>query len=403
MSLGRYIKTCYGNAVSAQTVFDVLKMIALSQKWWDIKRQELLDGITYSQIESYYEKNKAEYDICIDYMGYTFTATYKYNTEKYEAEQMRFAAYVDDLITATNKDEFVDKLKGHLLTEEKIKMAEERYGGVVEQLTDYEIALCENRASVALRGALCENIKEEDVSGELELWLFEYTVDYYGKRLARKPNDVKKITAIDVTENRYGTSTRCSNYSAYIYIEGLHQDRTLVRGVGHILFKSTAYDGLTSSEKLTGKVKELADRLFEKNKDNAEYYLTAYAMAGELLDMLFAEGKITEVTEGGKKYYKIDESVFEEYGLQYTGDSNVFYDGVAVGQMAEGFERWLFDNNRVEGEISYPEPIWTIYGYHIMYYRSSEVEVWIKEIRDLLAKEVYISYKEALLEKYQSE
>ena len=116
--------------------------------------------------------------------------------------------------------------------------------------------------------------------------------------------------------------------------------------------------------------------------------LTAYAMAIELMDMLLDEGKITLMSENGKTYYVIEESVFEEYGLVYTEDGNVFYNEVAEGEMVEEFEAWLFDAAREMNEISYPEPIGTKYGSHIMMYRGS-MPAWKVTIRDSLANTEY--------------
>jgi hypothetical protein len=166
----------------------------------------------------------------------------------------------------------------------------------------------------------------------------------------------------------------------------------MVRSVGHILFKSKTFDGLTSTAKLTGVTKEVADRVLARDG-----VLTAYAMAGELLDMMLAEGKITEETrQDGSKYYKMDKAVFEEYGNLYTEDSGIFYDNVYKGQMVKEYEDWLFDAVRVEGEISYPEPVKTDYGYHIMYYVGNEIEGWKSDIRVDLSDADNTAYLEGI-------
>ena len=103
---------------------------------------------------------------------------------------------------------------------------------------------------------------------------------------------------------------------------------------------------------------------------------------------LLDEGKITLLSENGKTYYVIEESVFEEYGLVYTEDGNVFYNEVGEGEMVEEFEAWLFDAAREMNEISYPEPVGTEYGSHIMMYRGS-TPAWKVTIRDSLANTEY--------------
>ena len=410
-----WLKIYYGEGVTKNDVRSMMEMTQLASKWSEQKSEEFFNAITDPDVLAYYEEHKAEFDIYCDYMGYTFTSSFVPSTKenadekatenaelaaKYQEEQTRFAAYMEDLITATNKNEFTEKLLGHLFTEEKIKLAAEKKKDVAD-LTAEEIAECSNKANAAVLKATYTNVKDTDGSSELDKWLFETKTEGEGddkvESYIRKENDVKKVESkanVD-TEGDDAYKKVSSSYSAYIFIDGMHRDEGFLRDVGHILFKSETYDGLTSSEKITNtKAKELADRLFERNKGTEGYKLTAYAMAGELLDMLFEEGKITEVTEGEKKYYKIDESVFEEYGTQYTGDNSVFYEGVPVGKMVAEFEEWLFESSRVVGEISYPEPIYTSYGYHIMYYQGNEIVAWKKNIKDTIRSEKHTKYLE---------
>ncbi|MBE6703130.1 MAG: hypothetical protein E7585_06940 [Ruminococcaceae bacterium] len=419
-----YLRTLYGEGVRLKDVRKMMELTQLAARWSERKADEFLQAVQDGDIDAYYEEHKDEFDLYCDYMGYTFTTTFNPSTktedeekrlenedlaQKYKDEQGRFAGYVEELIAATNKEDFTATLKAQLLAEEKIKMAKEKEKEVSE-LTDEEVAECDKKANIALLTATFENIKDNDKSGDLDTWLFESKTEGEGDdkvtTFLRKENDVKKIeSATDVDEEGDDAYAKVSStYSAYIYLGGMHRNRSHLRSVGHILFKSETYDNLTSSEKLTGKAKELADRLFERNKNNPDYKLTAYAMAGELLDTLFEEGKITEITrEDGSKYYKIDEAVFEEYGELYTEDGSVFYDDVPVGQMVEEFEDWLFDASRVEGEISYPEPIKTTYGYHIMYYRGNEVEAWKSEIKNTIADESQAAYLNGLQEAYPVE
>ena len=99
--------------------------------------------------------------------------------------------------------------------------------------------------------------------------------------------------------------------------------------------------------------------------------------------------------------FVMDKSVFEEYGATYTEDSNIFYEGdnaVVKGQMVAEFEKWAFDENRREGEISYPSAIKTTYGYHIMYYVSKGDVQWRSEIVSALKGEDYEAWYDAAAE-----
>ena len=124
------------------------------------------------------------------------------------------------------------------------------------------------------------------------------------------------------------------SYSAYFVTEAAHRDETILRNVGHILFK-------VDSSKAT---------------DPAVSYKTseeAKAAAEALLEQIKAA-----MVDG-----KISKEAFEGFASS-THDSGVFYEGVNKGDMVEEFEDWLFAAT-VEGEVGLVE---TTYGWHIMYY-----------------------------------
>ncbi|MBR6727905.1 MAG: hypothetical protein IKM08_06900 [Clostridia bacterium] len=114
-----------------------------------------------------------------------------------------------------------------------------------------------------------------------------------------------------------------------------------------------------------------------------------------------SEGNVSQKNkEDGTAYNWIDKGIFETYGDIYTGDSNVFYYGVEPGEMVTEFNDWLFDNSRVEGELSYVK---TEYGYHVMYYAGDECEAWYHEIRNTLAAEDLEADIDAAIAKHKAE
>ena len=70
----------------------------------------------------------------------------------------------------------------------------------------------------------------------------------------------------------------------------------------------------------------------------------------------------------------------QDTGSQSTGG---LYTNIAKGQMVAPFEEWCFDESRVYGDTGLVQ---TNYGYHIMYYVSSE-PVWVSELRSQLVNE----------------
>ena len=127
--------------------------------------------------------------------------------------------------------------------------------------------------------------------------------------------------------------------SIYFVTEAAHRDETVLRNVGHILFKVDAA-GTNGAYKTKAEAKAAAEKLLEEIK-------------AQLVDN------------------KISKEKFEEFG-KVTHDSNVFYDNVNKGDMVEEFENWLFDEARFEGEIGLVE---TTYGWHIMYFGGESEEV----------------------------
>ena len=67
--------------------------------------------------------------------------------------------------------------------------------------------------------------------------------------------------------------------------------------------------------------------------------------------------------------------------------------------MVKEFNDWMFDNSRVEGEVSYVK---TEYGYHVMYYVGDECESWFYEVRNTLVSEDLEADVDAAIEKHKA-
>ena len=170
----------------------------------------------------------------------------------------------------------------------------------------------------------------------------------------------------------------------------LHRDESFVRSVSHILFKTDTFKSVTDTSKLAASHKVLADRILARGAT-----ISAKEMSAELITLMKEEGKLVEVTENGRTFYKMDAAVFEAYGSSYTEDSGVAYDNVAKGQMVQEFEDWMFDSIRVEGEVTTPYGVETDYGYHIMLYRGDEKPNWSYTIRNELGSGQYDEWLKA--------
>lgn len=422
-STNGYFATMYGDGVIAKDVRAMMELQELADKYSSIRSDEILNAIGDPQVEEQYNNNKSKYDTYIDYIGYTFSVSFKptdasaegaeaTNANKkaeYEAKQTKYATYAAELYAATTSEEFSRKL---LVVLQEMFRDEEREALLAKKdagatLTAEEEQTCTNnaqtRALAAVEEARVENYNTSDLGDTvLSDWLTD-------SETPRKADDkLKDETVYDVYGNKYVNGEKEENansttyaeatsaYSVYFTTSALHRDSGFVRSAGHVLFASDTYDNLKSSDSLTGVKKLLADRILKRGAA-----ISAKEMAVELTTLMMEEGKLTQTTNAkGETIYTIDESIFKAYGENYTDDSNVFYDDVTQGQMMEGFENWLFDGDRVVGEISYPGGVETDYGYHVMLYRGDNKPAWSHTIRVELASGQYEAWLTAAQAEY---
>jgi hypothetical protein len=409
-----YLASMYGKGVIEKDVREMMILSELANKASAQRSDEILDGVGDEDVKAEYDKNQSKYDTFIDYIGYTFSVSFKptdasaegaaaKNEEKkaeYEAKQAKYAQYITELYAAETAKEFSEKLltilQAMYLEEEREALLSKKTGEN-PTLTDEEEKTCSTNASTraiaAVEKAEKKNADAEKVTETvLKDWLKstdparkendklkdEVVYDAYGNKLVN--GEFSGDEGTESTKLSEATST----YSVYFTYGGLHRDTGVVRSVAHILFSSETYKDLTSTSKLSGVAKTLADRVLARVGK-----VTAKEMAVELTTLMMEEGKITKETVGDKTIYKMDEKVFESYGKAYTEDGNVMYDDVTQGQMVKQFEDWLFDSARVEGEMTYPGGVETEYGYHIMLYRGDEKPSWSHTIRNKMAEGQY--------------
>lgn len=426
-----YIGMVYGEGVSKSDVRKMMKLTSLSSKCGTVRSAELLAGVSDAEVEAKYNENTSAYETYIDYLGYSMTANFTptavtddvdadnaKNAElraDYEAKKARYLDIANKLAAST-ADTFAfesvlnQELTALFIEEEEADTLAKKGSG--SSLTDEEKAACRATAEARVVEAMAEarvtdyNTGDSSLTSEVNTWMTGTEDD------RRAAGDVKKYTSIydaygnetDEAGTPLSTSTSeaytsaSSTYAVYITTSALHRSSSVVRSVGHILFKSETYDGMKESDidSLAAPLQKLAKRVLKRGEE-----ISAKTMADELLRFMNEEGKITEkTTESGRTYYSMDESVFTVYGQTYTEDSNVTYDNVAKGNMVEEFENWLFDPARVEGEITYiDEAVQTTYGYHIMLYRGNEQPEWSYKIRKELAEGLYDEW----LEKVQAD
>ncbi len=436
-----YIATMYGEGVNQKDLREMMEITRLSEKYNKIRSDEFTAGITDEQVQAEYDGNTAKYDVFVDYITHTFTATFtpstktdaaaakeenEKNAAKYEEKKAKYEALVAEL-EATAKNDPTNYGKALLAALKELYLEEEKEAALAKKeagatLTADEEAECKKTADKKAEDAVIEAVsKNVDTSAS--------TLDTSFKAWVTDKNAPKKAGDVFVNSNKYnafndleapeGTpddtpddtpeddpvtddSTKdyansSSTFAIYVLTSPLKRNDGTLRSVGHILFQDASFTDsktnkpMTNSDSLSGAMKTLADRVLAKQSE-----LTAKAMAAELVALMIEEGKMTEKTENGKTFYYMEDAVFEAYGKQYTSDQSVLYDNVKQNQMVKKFENWLFDGTRQLGEVS-AEAVESNYGYHIMLYRGNEKPAWSYAIRVSLAEGQYDAWMEQIL------
>ena len=218
------------------------------------------------------------------------------------------------------------------------------------------------------------------------------------KAIKEKGEEAREEDEDDAGNKTYTYSQAKASYTACFVLKPVHKDEAYLQNVGHILFKTDTFKDIkdaTGLSKLSGKTKELAQSLLDKGET-----VSAENMAKALIQLMVAEGKLVTKTvkvEGSdeeKTYYYIEKEDFKAYGEAYTEDSNVFYEDVKRGDMVAEFDAWLYDEGRIQNEVS-SAGVKTTYGYHIMFYDGHGEDInWIVDAKaDIAGKDYEAWYK----------
>lgn len=390
-----YIAALYGEGVVEADVRAIMELSYLATKYNESCSAKAWESITDVMIEEEYEAHnfgdaENRYDTFVDYISYTLEATFtpSAQTDKalaatenqtlaaaYEEQKARYSAMSKELEACTTPEQFADQLLSMLreLYTQSGKTAEEAEKAALAELATIlksNVNVSDSATDVEFRDWVTDK-EAPRAAGDVFRDVSEY--DAFG--------EVSGTSATDATEKEYRKAS--STYTVYLLKSGMHRDESVLRSVGHILFKTDTYKDKTTLTGLSGPVKSLAERVLRRVG-----VLSAKEMAAELFLLMQEEGKLTSHTEGDVTYYTMDKAAFEAYGTQYTEDGSVFYEDVNVGKMVASFENWMFDPARIEGEISEPA-VESPYGYHTMFYVGNEKPVWKDTVRGVLAEQAY--------------
>jgi hypothetical protein len=359
-----YLAAMYGKGVGLKDVREMTELIELATKMTNLKTEEFKNGATDVRVDNYYNENKKDLDIYVDFISYTFVASFapvadseadaatkneeKY--DKYEDDKALYQERVDALAACTTAKEFCDLLIEYL---------------VEDGMTEVEAIKKQSDAHNI-------NYERDELDIDLEEWLFD----------TENPVEAGDATAIkdkgaeareEDEEGGYVYKKANATYTACFVLKPVHRDDAYLQNVGHILFKTDTFKDIKDASglsKLSGKTKELAQSLLDKGQT-----VSSENMAKALVELMIAEGKmVTKTAENGETYYYMEKDAFEAYAKDYTEDSGVFYEDVKRGDMVTEFDAWIYNDARIQNEVSF-SAVETTYGHHIMFYNGHTDEI----------------------------
>ncbi len=279
--------------------------------------------LTYGMIE--YFTNSFYSNWYSQYYYYILIGYVNFDVNKPFDEQ-----YTDSSNTQTYYDYFKDGAKSQINTlikycEAAMDDTDINYNELKAKAEEYASKQIEEK----MDSGIWFGLSEKDVRSSL---IIEYIASEYS----------------NLVKDRIHGSITDEEIEEYYDVETMgEKDETLLRNVGHILFKVDTNAYKTREEALDAALKVL-DELKSKEINGI-----------------------------------VEKEVFGELGKEYTYDSNVFYDNVKMGEMIQPFEEWLFAAT-TKGEIGLIE---TVYGIHIMYYGGETVPAWKFRAREELTNE----------------
>ncbi len=263
----------------------------------------------------------------VDLSDAALEAAYEKNKYNYETvDYVTFAFDVDDLVdedaSESERADATSRVNKYAAELSKCRDRDSFLAYAKRNMVDV-LGLTESEAASAEKQLISEGVKYSSTS-ELTKWAFSADIgDIYTEETPGEPGLIT-IYLLTAKNPRSESVTKCN--------------------VRHILFLADDYDDDT-------KVREVYDSWVANGADVDEFI----------------------------------ELVGEYSGDPGSVDNGGLYEGVAVGEMVDEFNDWIFDASRAHGDHGIVE---TSYGWHIMYYEEGFAE-WKYDMREELLNNEY--------------
>lgn len=337
-SLDNYISKSCGEGLTEKSYRELINRDLIVEEYLTWYEENISETITDDDVKSYYEDNKADYDLADARL---FAISYAEAEEDSESE--------DPTYTKKEAKKLATEFKNKITDEASFVELAKEYA-LPSQVDSYE----EDSATLA-EGLVKSSIV--DVAANVAEWLFDD---------ARKAGDSAVIDEED------------SEVYYIVYVVSPAAPDTLTAGadVRHILVEAA-----TTGEDSEGNEVDLSE-------DEIEANFTAAKKEAEKILKEWKDGDATEDSFAALATEKTDDTGSTETGGLYE-------DITSTSSYVPEFLDWALASHKV-GDTGI---IKTDYGYHVMYFvGAEEMEKWESDVRDAIATEEFTNYSTELYE-----
>ncbi len=360
--ISAYLKNMYGKRMDLTEYERLLRNGYLATQYSDTKYDSFADAITDSDIETYYEDNRNDFDL-VTYRRYLVTA----DTDTDMTDDERTAALDTARSTAeriaaasTNEAEFIAQVvtRQNEVAQKTAAESEPDEDGNLPEPVEYTSADAETDTLMS------NTTYSQATSTEQADWLFSADRVTGETTTFDTTNGTYVMFFLDRTRNNYNTID-----------------------VRHIL---VSFDDFDADGNPVSDDAETAEDTDDSTEDTGTTDAQKEAATAEA-ERILEEWKNGAATEDS----------FAELAKQYSDDGNAadggIYEQVYKGQMVTEFENWCFDASRKTGDTDVVE---TSYGEHVMYFVGEDTPYWQVQVKTVKANEDYSNWQTAELEKF---
>ncbi len=365
-SVAAYLRTYYGTGVTEELAETIVTEQILTERVSTVVSEDYAAAYTEDEIQDEYDADPTVYGE-VSFRAYTIYAETETITETDEdtGEETETTSLVDGAMDAAL--EIAEQLVEDATSEATFKTAVSLIEQDLEN-EDYELYISDDSYT------LTQDSTYDDAS----------YLEYYEEEFSAWIGD----TATEAGDT-FIAETADSHYTVYYMVDPIHTAAdAYTYAVRHILVSFIDSESDGSDQGYT-------DIDLESYANGATIYLDVTMETAQEQESLYDAQEILVAYLSGDQTAES----FGELALEYTADSNGedggLYEDVAEGDMVEEFESWALTEGREEGDVGIVE---SDYGYHIMYFVSSDATTWQDTIAASLATSDLTIFSEELVD-----